>query len=244
MKKYTLFIFLMLILPVVLWSQEPFEEIHLFQSFMRDATIASKAYDEAFIDFNNYSFGNIYSIGLQGGFAINSTLEINGRFGIGGFKPRQVSGEIGLTDLVISGRYLIFKDSDLSITTGGGLTLPFGEEKAGFGNFTIGGFGALRYTVTQQVLVTSSLGLDIVETSVISDESTASLSLSGGVIYSLNNRIGIISEFQLRTNVEYAMLSAGIDYQLATTRLRGALGIGFDDGAPDVRVIVGYLFSF
>jgi hypothetical protein len=47
-----------------------------------------------------------------------------------------------------------------------------------------------------------------------------------------------------KTAVDYAMLSGGVDYLLQNNgRVRGALGIGLDDDAPDVMFLVSYLMS-
>ena len=39
------------------------------------------------------------------------------------------------------------------------------------------------------------------------------------------------------------MLSGGVDYNMGNARVRGALGIGMDDGAPDFRIMGGYMIE-
>jgi len=226
------------------YSQNKFDDIHLFQTFMQDATITSYAYDEAFIDYNNYDFGTQYALGLQGGFVVKENIEINGRLGFGGLSIRDGNSETSLTDLDLSGRYLFYDERQTQIAVGGSISFPFGDENAGYGNFGLGGFGALRHKIHQQLLLTSSLAFDIVDTGVTSDESNSAISLSGGLIYLLNDRLGLVGEIRYRTNLDYALLSFGGDYALAKNRLRSAIGFGLDDGAPDFRLQVGYIFSF
>lgn len=102
-------------------NQDRFDTIHLFQSFIRDATITIKDYDEAFFDFSNYEFGTQYTIGLQAGFV----------------------GELGY-----------------------------------------------------------------------------------------------------KSKLNYSLLSVGADYLRAKNHIRGVIGIGLDEGAPDFKIQVGYIFSF
>ncbi len=211
---------------------------------MRDATITTKDYDQVFFDFDNYEFGTQYAFGLQGGFLVLDKIEINGKLGIGGLSIRDGESENGLTDLALSGRYMIYEKDQVQITAGGGITFPFGEEQAGYGRFGIGGFAALRYTLNEQLLLTSSLGLDVVESNIATDESTGSLGLTGGVIYLFDERLGFIGELDYRSNLDYALLSIGADYLLAGNRLRGAIAVGLDDGAPDFQIKAGYIFSF
>ena len=48
-----------------------------------------------------------------------------------------------------------------------------------------------------------------------------------------------------KTDVDYGMLSGGVDYILNNShRVRGFLGIGLDDGAADFTLFVSYLMSF
>ena len=244
MKRYMVLSSIVLALLAKLPAQTEFDEIHLFQSFMRDATITTKAYDEVFIDYSNYSAASLYALGLQGGFAITPELEFNGKFGIGGFSPQNGAGETGLTDLTLSARYLIYDEQELRVTIGGGISLPVGEEEAGYDHFAMGGFAALRYPLNENMLLTGAVGLDVMEGHAVSDESETSLSVAGGLVYLRNDRLALVGELTYRSNLDYALLSLGADYLLTTTRIRGALGIGLDDGAPDVRLLLGYIFSF
>lgn len=233
----------LLFLTAIGFSQDSFDNIHLFQSFMRDATITMKDYDEAFFDFSNYEFRTQYAMALQGGFLAMDKIEINGRFGFGGLSIRDGESQSGLTDLTLSGRYSIHRKSPVKITAGAGITFPFGAENAGYGRFAMGGFGALRYTVNEKILITSSLGLDIIESDLASDESS-SLSLSGGVIYLFDENLGFVGELGYKSKLNYSLLSVGADYLLAKNRIRGVIGIGLDEGAPDFKIQVGYIFSF
>lgn len=244
MKINITFLALVIYTPALLWGQGQFDEVRLFQSFMRDATITTTAYDEAFIDYNHYPAGNLYALGIQGGFAVSTDLEINGRFGLGGYTPEGSDGEIGLADLILSARHLVHNQENVQVTLGGGVSLPVGEEKAGYSHFSLGGFGALRYLAGEQLLITGALGLDITEGYALSYKSTFSISVTSGFIYQYNSRLNFIGELIYRSNMDYGVLSVGVDYLLSTNRIRGAIGVGIDDQAPDVQLQIGYIFSF
>ena len=69
--------------------------------------------------------------------------------------------------------------------------------------------------------------------------------IGGGVIHEVNSQINIIGELNFATKGDFSMLNGGIDYQMqSSNRLRGTLGIGFDDGAPDLAIVGSFLHEF
>jgi hypothetical protein len=47
------------------------------------------------------------------------------------------------------------------------------------------------------------------------------------------------------TDPDYMNLTVGADYKLKSNiRLRGGLGLGLDDGAPDFMLFTSFLFFF
>jgi hypothetical protein len=49
----------------------------------------------------------------------------------------------------------------------------------------------------------------------------------------------------IRTEGDYILLSGGVDYPMKSGgRLRGALGLGLDDGAPNFALRGGYYLGF
>ena len=72
-----------------------------------------------------------------------------------------------------------------------------------------------------------------------------SLVLAGGLIYPHSEQLNFVGEAVLRTEGDYFLISGGADYKLQSGgRVRGALGIGLDDGAPDFSLLASYLMPF
>ncbi|MBN1465617.1 transporter [candidate division KSB1 bacterium] len=263
-KKFTLALFSVIVISSVGLTKDRTDDVHLFQSFYRDATIASNPYGEAFANYGSYEYGSAFAMGVQGGFGVTPALELNGNLGYSSFSPEHGDGVSGLTDLTVAGRYLLHDDDGLRIAAGGLLTAPIGAEEAGYGKLNFGAFGATRYTLPNAMVITGTIGLDFYETITYTDysfdfvngeysfvepeektEYKNSLVLAGGLIYPQSDQLAIIGEILFKTDVDYGMLSAGVDYRLqANGHVRGAVGFGLDDGAPDLLLMLGYLMSF
>ncbi|MBN1561178.1 hypothetical protein JW998_13070 [candidate division KSB1 bacterium] len=263
-KKFTLALSSIIILSTVGMSKDRTDEVHLFQNFYRDATIASNPYGEAFLNYSSYEYGSMFAMGVQGGYGITPVLELNANLGYASFNPEQGDGTSGLTDPTVAGRYLVFNQNNLRIAAGGLVTLPIGAEEAGYGHLNFGAFGATRYTLSNGMAITGTVGLDFYETIDYEyipptfengqlvggtfEEKTEyknSLLLAGGLIYPATDVLAIVGELLFITDRDYGMLSGGVDYLVqANGRVRGAIGLGIDDGAPDVMLMVSYLMSF
>ncbi len=245
-------------------AQNNLDNVHLFQNFMRDATITSTPYGEGGLSYSNYNYFNNFSLGGQGGYPVMpEMLEVNASLNFVSFSPDQGDGQSGLSDLLVSGRYKLVSDN-FHIAAGGFITLPIGKEEVGASKLNFGAFGALRYPLENGMVITGTLGLDFYETKTyegggykivngvpivdVPKEKTEyknTLVLGGGVIYPVNEQLSAIGELNLHTEGNYTLLSAGADYVLnANGRVRGALGIGLDDGAPDLQILASYLIFF
>ncbi|NOY60576.1 MAG: hypothetical protein GXO75_16830 [Calditrichaeota bacterium] len=246
------------------FAQNSLENVHLFQNFMRDATITSTPYGEGGLSYSNYNYYNNFSLGAQGGYPVMpEMLEVNASLNFVSFSPDQGDGQSGLSDLLVSGRYKIVSDN-VHIAAGGFITLPIGKEEVGAGKLNFGAFGALRYPLENGMIITGTLGLDFYETKkyegggykivngipVIEElkektEYENTLVLGGGVIYPVNDQLSAVGELNLHTQGDYMLLSGGADYVLnSNSRVRGALGIGLDSGAPDLQLLASYLIFF
>ncbi len=76
------------------------------------------------------------------------------------------------------------------------------------------------------------------------DRETALL-LGGGIIHQINTQLTFVGELNLVTEGEFGMISGGLDYKLQSGgRLRGTLGLGIDDGAPDLAIVISFLHFF
>jgi hypothetical protein len=231
------------------------DNIHLFQSFFRDATIAPGLYGEGVLQFSDYDGANISDIFPRGAMPINPQIEIGGRIGFRNISPDVGDGQSGITDLLVNGRYQFKPGQPTQMSAGGYLTLPIGEEKIGEGNLDFGAFWAIRHDL-QGLQITGTAGLDFIETTTTTynnltnqfEKDTShktSLNLGGGLIYPLSEALNLVPELVIQTETNYTALSGGIDYLLqGGGRLRGALILGLDNGAPDLALAFSYFMSF
>ncbi len=249
------------------YAQDAGDDVHLFQGFMRDATITAMPYGEAGLQYSSYEYVSTLGIGVQGGMAVMPELEVNAALSFLNWSPDEGDGESGISDILVSGRYLVVP-GPTKISAGGFVTLPTGDEKIGQGNLNFGAFGAVRHPLDNGMIIVGTAGLDFMETTKVEytgggieyengipvykepqvEEKTEyenAFILGGGVIYPQSDQLSIIGELHLKTEVDFMMLSGGVDYKLQSGgRLRGGLGLGLDDGAPDFRLYLSYLMGF
>ncbi len=245
--------------------------VRLFQSYFFDAPIAKTMYVEPGLDYSTTSHGDVsfssLLIGAKGGYPINEQIEVGASLGFLNMSTEvgdNDESESGLTDLGVYGRYNITSNEQLSFSAGGLITLPIGEEKIGQSNLNFGGFGAVRYALEGGIVLTGNVGLVFYEvtTTTVEYEQTGPnpwdveavektesdrenyLQLGVGGIYPVNEQLNAVGELVMKTDMDYMMLSAGADYLVGNGRVRGALGLGLDDGAPDFQIMLGYGLSF
>ncbi|MDZ7344224.1 MAG: transporter [candidate division KSB1 bacterium] len=224
------------------------DAVHLFQmqSFFKDAVITTTPYGEGAFFYGNSDVVSNYTFGVRGGYDVSQALEVGAALAFASVDPDFGEGQSGLTDLLLSARYKIRLSGNTKLVAGGFLTLPMGAKDIGENHLDFGAFGALRHPLNSGVVLTANLGLDFIEIgSGPAEDRKLSLALGGGVIYPVNSQVAIVGELNLETETEYALLSGGVDYQLKSgSRLRGTLGFGLNDGAPDFLFGAGFLMSF
>ena len=255
--------FALMFIAGILFAQNGSDDVRLFQSFFRDATITSVPYGEGGLVYNGYDGGSVLSLGAQGGYPLMPELELNAALSFMSYSPDGGDGTSGISDLLVSGRYNVVPDNT-KISVGAFVTLPIGSDKLyGQNNLNFGAFGATRHPLDNGMVFTGTLGLDfyevkkftvgdykIVNGEVVYDtkEETdyeTSLVLAGGLIYPHSEQLNFVGEAVLRTEGDYFLISGGADYKLQSGgRVRGALGIGLDDGAPDFSLLASYLMPF
>lgn len=223
-------------------------DIRLFQSFFEDAHITPEPYldgefDYSYYDFNRADLG-VYQLALRLGLPINPKTEIHGRMGMVHVDPDNGS-ETGISDLYIGGRHLII-DRETKVTAGGFITIPIGREKTWENNFDAGIYSALRHPVSEEIVLTGTIGLVYTEKPLqFGDDHEAILRLGGGAIYQYSNEVSFIGEAVIESRYDYMLLSGGMDYKFdRKSSIRGALGVGVDDGAPDAQVLLSFFIMF
>lgn len=228
------------------------DNVRLFQNYFYDTPISSAPYVQPGLAYGSYDGFSTMDLGAQGGYVVNPTLEIQGKLGYVSWKPEKGDGESGLSDLAIYGRKLISDNKNTQFAAGGMITLPIGSEDVGQGHLNFGGFGAVRHKLESGMVITGTIGLIFYEyktyeydyQTMTYDEKKERdnyLNLGAGVLYPVNKQTCIVGEFSMQSEGDYTMLSGGVDYTLKNgAKVRGALGLGLDDGAPDLLIMGGY----
>ena len=148
----------------------------------------------------------------------------------------------GLNDLQVGGRYQ-FKEifsPKTAFSAGGYMTLPVGADDVGAGLFHFGGFAAMRHALNPGFILTGNVGIQFVDNG---NDHDASLRLGVGGIIPVSSRLRIVPELSMITDPDYMNLTGGVDYSLRKNmRLRGGIGLGLDDGAPDFTAFGSMLF--
>ncbi len=220
-------------------AQDTANDVKLLQSFFSDASIAGSAYFEGGFQFDDFNGFSILGLAGRGGIPINEQIEINAQLAFARVESdfRDASG---LTDPIVAARVRVVDDK-AKVAVGGFITLPAGDEDIFQGDFNLGGFGAIRYPAGPKTVLTGTAGLSFLESG---NDRDVSLAIAGGIIQSINNRFSFVGELELETENSVGLLSAGFDYRLSSgPRFRGALGIGVDDGSPDLGLLLSILLS-
>jgi hypothetical protein len=244
-------------------SQDILNDIHFFQFFHKDGTIDPNPYIDAGLGYYDYDRASSYTMGVQGGMSILSRLQLDGEINFVNWDPDYDQNETGISDLLVSARYLVLDSGDatfaqpytagLQVTAGGYICLPVGNEEIEQGNLSLGAFSAARYPLNFGLVLAANVGLDYIETtnwSSTSDDYEISLSLGAGAIYPFNEELSIIGEIYKKTEIDYLLASVGVDYQLNFGgHLRAAVGEGFSDtvygiGATDFMLTTRFMYPF
>ena len=255
MKKLsvTLVVALLFILP--LYGQDNLNNVHLFQSYFYDAPITQSIYGEGGLSFATYDNFNNLGIGVQGGYPLNEKVELGTELRFINWSPDKGDGQSGISDLGVYGRYNVYNKDQTNISAGGMITLPIGSEDVGQGNLNFGPFGAVRHTLNEQMAIVGTIGLfffekteyEVNQTTFQLEEKTSYdsyLNIGIGTIYQVNPQLNLVGELSLQSEGDYMLLSAAADYVLGNGRLRGGIGLGLDDGAPDFKLMGAYSIAF
>ncbi|NQT25760.1 hypothetical protein HQ585_10415 [candidate division KSB1 bacterium] len=231
----------LLFMAAPVWSQSDLNSVRLFQSYFYDAPITKVTYGDFGLAHSSFDGGSSLFIGGQGGYGLNEKIEIQAQLGYLSWSFDDFDGQSGLADLDVYGRYFISNNGKTQISAGGLISLPIGSEDVGQSSMDLGGFGALRHNLKNGMVVTGSLGLISLEAG---DEREMTIRLGAGAIYPHSKEMAFVGEFVTQTEIEYTMLSGGVDYLMGNGRIRGALGIGLADGAPDLQITATYGLNF
>ena len=177
-----------------------------------------------------------------------------------GFGNTDTSGDLnegtGATDLNLWGKYFWNLNNDRTeVAAGGILIVPSGDDSVGLGfdSWAVKGFGAVRYRLKPAV-ITGTLGLQFNSNGRTLDSPTLdgeiAYSLGVGVLAPWGESFSWVGELSFKSErldgaENDTQILGGINLRLSSRGLlRPALAFGLQDGAPDLRILVGYAYSF
>lgn len=231
----------------------------LFLSFAQDAAIAPSQWWEGQIEYDDGSQDiPVDAFIVRGVVAFQpvKNLEVGGSFGLGNTNadPSLPDGT-GATDLNLYGKWM-FPNAAAKVDFTAGLlaTVPTGDDTAGLGfnSFGAQAFGAMRYTM-EGAIIGGHVGARF-----NGDGQLQGFDLPGKTSYELGvcalfplaNQVTIVAEGRIETARfegfdSSAELLGGINWKAFNRgMLRGAIAGGLTDGSPNVRVILGYAYTF
>ncbi len=214
-------------------------DVRPFQAWMVDATWSEGIDVEPVAEFTNLDNASGYFIGAQGAFWVLEGFEVGGRLGLSGVDPDGMNSRSGISDLDVYGRYrLDLGAAGTDIAIGVLASLPIGDAEVGASNFDFLAFGALRYEANEGITILGHAGIDSRE---VGNDRSMGIALGGGAILPMTEELAAIVELDLTTAVDFAVVSAGVDYELPPGgHLRAAIALGIDDVAPDAELRLGF----
>lgn len=231
----------------------------LFLSFAQDAAIAPSQWWEGQLEYDDGSKDiPVDAFIVRGVVAFQpvKNLEVGGNVGLGNTNadPSLPDGT-GATDFNLYGKWMFPNAaSKVDFTAGVLATVPTGDDTAGLGfnSFGAQAFGAMRYTMDGAVIgghVGARFngdgqfqGFDL--------QGKTSYELGVCALFPLANQVTIVAEGRIETARfegfdSSADLLGGINWKAFDRGvLRGAIAGGLTDGSPNVRVILGYAYTF
>ncbi len=234
-------IVILLTISSITFSQESTkDDVRLLGNFFIDAAQPSSIYFAGDFTYADFDSGSGIALAGRAGLPITELIDVGSQWA---YINRDFDGggdASGLSALELSARYhLALADNPMKISLGGLFTLPIGADEVGGDSFNFGAFAAMRYPAQDNLVLTGNLGLYSIE---VADDREFSLHMGGGAIFELEPTINLIGELVIQTEEEYTMLTGGADIQLdSNIRLRPSLGIGLNDGAPDIQLMGEFL---
>jgi len=196
-------------------------------------------------------------------FQLREAVEIGGRVGFGrtDSSPGTPDGT-GATDLDLWGKYHFGVQGDAEWAIGGTATVPTGDDTAGLGfdAFSLGGFGSMRYRLSQG-FISASVGVRLNGDGQFRGPGTeleGKTSVTGNVgwLYPISDTVTFVAEadaesrrFERNGSVPgvgtVVRVLGGINLRVANRGMvRVAIVGGLTDDAPDLQILGGYAFHF
>lgn len=221
------------------------DDTHLFQTYFEDASVNRNTYIQPYFAYADFDYVSTIQLGAHFMFPIEGRFQLGGELSFinASYSDRYYSGyydnsESGISDLKIVGRYSLDVSGPTKVALGAYLTLPTGKPELGQDRVDFGFFAAVRHPLSNRLVLTGTGMLESLDNGPGHD---VGLLIAGGLIYQASSTVNLVGEIDVRTERDRSMLTGGVDYNTGGGRLRGALGLGLDSGAPDIMLFAGYL---
>jgi len=227
----------------------------LFAAFAEDATVIQRQWWEAQIELDDYDQADATILRGVVAFQPWKDVELGARMGFGDVDAPGGAGGSGGTDLDIWGKYMLGSDANATdFVVGAGVTVPTGDDASGLGADSFGAslFGALRYKLPRWVL-SAHAGLRMNEDGQVMganlDGQTSAQFGLGGLV-PVAQRLTAVGEVWYESerfdgaDADFRVLG-GVNWHAGERfTVRGAVGFGLDDGAPDAQLLGGFAARF
>lgn len=228
----------------------------LFLAFIEDATVVERQWWEGQAATADWDSADVRTI--SGVVALQPWLdvEVGGRVGFGDTDADSGPDGSGATDLDLWAKYYLGGGSDTEFAVGGVVTIPTGDETAGLGSdaFGVSAFGALRHRLERLILAAHAglqLNGDGRRFNEIGDrDGNNAAQLGVGVIFPFSDSVAGVGELAYRDgrldgDDDDTRVLGGINWRPGGRGIvRGAIGFGLSDGAPDFQAQIGYAARF
>lgn len=225
-----------------------------FLAFAEEAAVARSQWWEGQVEFLGGNAQDVFVGDFVMALQLYKNLEIGGRVGFGSSSASDGGPDgTGATDLDAWGKYL-FRVGSLDVAAGALLSVPTGDDSAGLGDdgFDLEFFGSVAHRGPRFVLA-GQAGIrfngDGTFRQVDYDGDT-SLLLGGGILFPVTDVFTVIGELRYessrveRGDDDFRVLG-GVHWRTTGTAVvRGAVGAGLTDGAPDFQVLLSYAWTF
>jgi hypothetical protein len=229
-----------------------------FLSFAEDPALAQRQWWEIRGEFINGGKDNpVDTILARFNFAIQPIrgLELGGNVGFGSTDaPGGLEDGTGATDFDVHGKWNFGTRGGTSFAAGVVATIPTGDDSVGLGYdaFGVKAFGSVRHDFGGLILVADA-GIRFNDNGRVGGarlKGKTSASVAGGVLFPVSPDFSFLAEGLFETarfdeTDTDARILGGINWRPARNGvIRGAIGFGLTDFAPDFQVIAGYAFTF
>ena len=212
-------------------STTDLSDVRLFQSWTADAVFTPGVDLEPYYDWATWGSFNTWSLGTRVAMWVHDGMEAGGRIAWAGASPDGGDGDNGFGDIDLHFRSRLPVDFGGVLAGGAEVRLPTGAPESGQDNTFVRIFGALRQDLGGAMTFTANLGFEYIE--LFGDDGNG-IAVGLGSIVPISEDLAALFELNLRTAIDYAAVSGGVDYELPPGgHLRGAAIVGLDDQAPD-----------